>query len=120
LYAVAASSLLQIWTHRRLLRSYVDEVLSGARMAVQLVMGALGAALAFSPCRFISDVPISGIGKGVALEERVGELGSGPSRLRSGLSFFIFENTFGVSVGKYQKQLIFCILQIVLATVANT
>jgi hypothetical protein len=95
LYAVAASSLLQIRTHRRLLRSYVDEVLSGARTAVQLVMGALGVALAFSPYRFISDVPVSGIGKGVALEERVGELGSGPSGLRSGLSFLFLKIHLG-------------------------
>jgi hypothetical protein len=50
----------------------------------------VGAALAFSPRRFISGVPVSGVGKGVALEERVGELGSGPSGLRSGLSFFLF------------------------------
>jgi hypothetical protein len=112
LYAIAASFLLQIRTHRHLLRSYVDEVLSGARAAVQLAIGMLGAALAFSPRRFIFGVPVSGVGKGVALEERVSELGSGPSGLRSGLSFFIFENTFGVSVGnnRCQKQLIFCIL----------
>jgi hypothetical protein len=86
----------------------VDEVLPGVRAAVQL---AVGAALAFSPRRFISGVPISSVGKGVALEERVGELESGPSGLGSGLSFF-FENTFGVSVGnnRYKKQLIFCIL----------
>jgi hypothetical protein len=90
----------------------VDEVLPGVRAAAQLTVGA---ALAFSPRRFISGVPVSSVGKGVALEERVGEL-------RSGLSFFIFENTFGMSVGnnRYQKQLIFCILRIVSATIANS
>jgi hypothetical protein len=44
----------------------------------------------FPPLRFMSGVPISGVGKGMALEERVDELGSGPSRLGSGLSFFYF------------------------------
>jgi hypothetical protein len=47
----------------------------------------------------MSGVPVSGVGKGVALEESVGELGSGSSGLGSRLSFFIFENTFRVSVG---------------------
>jgi hypothetical protein len=86
--------------------AFVDEVLSGARAAAQLAVGTLGMALAFRPLRFMSGVPISGVGKGMALEERVDELRSGPSRLRSGLSFFfIFENTFGVSIGnnRYQK-----------------
>jgi hypothetical protein len=46
-------------------------------------VGALGAALAFSPRRFMSRV-----GKGVALEERVSELRSGPSGLGSRLTFF--------------------------------
>jgi hypothetical protein len=78
--------------------TFVDEVLSGARTAAQLAVGALGAALTFRPRRFMSGVPISGVGKGVALEERVSELRSRPSGLRSGLSFFIFENTFVVSI----------------------
>jgi hypothetical protein len=65
----------------------VDEVLPGVRAVAQL---AVGAALAFSPRRFISGVLVSGVGKGVALEERVGELGSGPSGLGSWLSFFLF------------------------------
>jgi hypothetical protein len=47
-------------------------------------------ALAFSPRRFISGVPVSGVEKGLALEERVGELRSRPSGLGSGLSFFYF------------------------------
>jgi hypothetical protein len=54
---------------------FMDEVLFGARAAEQLAMGALGAALTFSPRRFMSGVPVSG----VALEERVGELRSGPN-----------------------------------------
>jgi hypothetical protein len=58
---------------------FMDEVLFGARAAEQLAMGALGAALAFSPRRFMSGVPVSGVGKCVALEERVGELRSGPN-----------------------------------------
>jgi hypothetical protein len=96
----------------------VDEVLPGMRAAAQL---AVGAALAFSPRRFISGVPVSGVGKDVALEERAGELRSGPSGLRSELSFFL-KNTFRVSVGnnRYQKQLIFCILRIVSATIVDT
>jgi hypothetical protein len=61
-------------------------------------VGALGMALAFNPHLFMSDIPISGIGKDVAFEERVGELQSGPSVLGSRLSFFIFENTFSVSI----------------------
>jgi hypothetical protein len=56
------------------------------RAAAQL---AVGAALAFSPRCFISSVPVSGVGKGVALEERVGELRSGPSGLGSRLSFLL-------------------------------
>jgi hypothetical protein len=47
-------------------------------------------ALAFNPHRFMSGIPISGIGKDVAFEERVGELQSGPSGLGSRLSFFYF------------------------------
>jgi hypothetical protein len=74
----------------------VDEVLSGAHVAVQLTVGALGAALAFSPRRFIYGVPVSDVGKGVALEERVDELRSGPSGLGSGLSF-LFLKIFFVS-----------------------
>jgi hypothetical protein len=102
--------------------TFVDEVLSGARTTAQLAVGALGAALTFRPRRFMSGVPISGVGKGVALEERVSELRSRPSGLRSGLSFFIFENTFGVSIAnnRYKTQLIFYILRIVSATISDT
>jgi hypothetical protein len=100
---------LQAWRaaliHAKHDGAFVDEVLSDTRVAAQLTVGALGAALAFSPLRLMSNVPVSGIGKGMALEERVGDLRSRPSGLGSGLSFFISENTFGVSVGnnRYKK-----------------
>jgi hypothetical protein len=88
----------------------VDEVLPDVRAAAQL---AVGAALAFSPCRFIS-----GVGKGVALEERVDELGSGPSGLRSRLSFFLFLKIhLGCQLAT--TDIIFCILRIS-ATIADT
>jgi hypothetical protein len=54
-------------------------------------VGALGMALAFNPHLFMSDIPISGIGKDVAFEERVGELQSGPSVLGSRLSFLFLK-----------------------------
>jgi hypothetical protein len=75
--------------------AFMDEVLFGARAAAQLAVSALGAALAFSPRRFMPDVPVSGVGKCVALEERVGELRSSPNWFGSGLSFLFLKIYLG-------------------------